>query len=168
MRNLITVILLVSVTSIFAQKGFKLGLHGALPIAENNKVVGLVVGADAGYLYPLGKVVDLGAMVGFINGFPEKFHKDEVLYDLPNVQFMPVAVSARIWPGRGWSFGIDGGYALGINKDNPGGAYFKPILGILLGPQTEINFSYTGIQDKDDPWATVNLGVLYTFPTRIR
>ncbi|MBC2839004.1 hypothetical protein [Robiginitalea sp. SC105] len=148
---------------VHAQQGFKIGAHGSLPVtSEVNDVVSLSVGLDAGYLAALGEVVDLGAMTGFINGFPEKFDNGGV--DLPNVQFLPLAASVRIWLSNSFSFGGDLGYALGLNDGNDGGLYYKPVIGYLMGAQTEINLSYTGIETEGTPWATVNLGFLYTFP----
>lgn len=101
-------------------------------------------------------------MLGYIHGFPEKFDSGGI--DLPSVQFLPMAASVRIWPSNSFSFGIDGGYALGLNDGNDGGVYYKPILGFLFGPQTEISLSYTGIAVDGFEWATANIGILYTFP----
>ncbi|MDG1570842.1 hypothetical protein OZ410_00830 [Robiginitalea sp. M366] len=146
-----------------AQQGFKLGFHGSLPVSsETNNAVSLALGLDTGYLFALGEVVDLGAMAGFIHGFPEKFDVGGI--DLPSVQFVPLAASARVWPSNSFSFGVDLGYALGLSEGNDGGLYYKPILGYLFGTQTEINLSYTGIETGDAPWSTVNFGILYTFP----
>ncbi len=147
----------------FGQQGFKIGAHASLPVtSEVNDVVSLSVGADIGYLFALGEVVDLGAMAGFINGFPEKFDNGGV--DLPNVNFLPLAASVRFWLSNSFSFGGDAGYAIGLNDGNEGGLYYKPIIGYLMGAQTEVNFSYTGIQVDNAPWGTVNIGFLYTFP----
>ncbi|WP_445382840.1 hypothetical protein [Robiginitalea sp. IMCC43444] len=155
-------------TSLFAQQGFKLGIHGALPMSsEANDAVSLVAGLDAGYMHALGEVVDVGVATGFINGFPEKFDNQVVGVDLPNVQFLPLAASFRIWLSNSFSFGADGGYALGINEGNDGGLYYRPIIGYLMGAQTEVNISYVGIEVDGSPWATVNLGILYTFPQKV-
>lgn len=167
MKNKVLVLAFVVCSfALQAQKGFKLGLHGSLPLGDNNKIVSLGVGLDVGYMYPLGEVVDLGIMTGFINGFPETFHDEIVLNDLPNVQFVPLAVSARIWPSNSFSFGGEIGNAFGINEGNEGGLYYKPIIGFLFGAQTEINISYTNVIMDGEDWTTVNLGVLYTFPTK--
>lgn len=152
-------------TGIFAQEGFKLGIHASLPVGENNDLVGLVAGIDTGYMFALGEVIDMGVATGFINGFPEKFHTETVLRDLPHVQFIPLAGSFRIWLSNSFSFGGDGGMAIGINEGNDGGLYYKPVIGYLLGAQTEVSISYTGIEVDGGEWTTVNLGFLYTFPT---
>ena len=159
--------LLLFGTRLHSQQGFKIGLNGGLPVnQEANDIVSLVAGADLGYHYALGEVVDAGIMVGFINGFPEKFDSGGV--DLPHVQFLPLAASFRIWPSNSFSFGGDAGYALGLNDGNEGGFYYKPLVGYLMGPQTEVSLSYTGIAAEGLSWATVNLGVLYTFPEQRR
>ncbi len=153
--------------TIQAQQGFKLGIHGSLPVSTDaNDAVSLVAGVDAGYMRALGEVVDLGAMVSFIHGFPEKYGNQGA--DLPSVDFLPLAASVRIWPSNSFSFGADGGYAIGINDGNDGGLYYKPIIGYLFGTQTEISLSYTGIAVDGFDWATVNFGILYTFPEGVR
>ena len=71
MRFLVITLILLFSLATQAQQGFKLGLNGGLPInQEGNDAVSIVVGADVGYLFALGEVVDAGVMVGFINGFP--------------------------------------------------------------------------------------------------
>ena len=158
---------LILAANLHAQQGFKLGVHGSLPVTSDaNDAVSLAIGADTGYMFALGEVVDLGAMVSFIHGFPEKY--DNGGADLPNIQFLPLAASVRIWPSNSFSLGVDGGYAVGLNDGNDGGLYYKPILGYLMGTQTEISLSYTGIAVDGFDWATVNFGILYTFPQDVR
>ena len=152
---------------LMAQQGVKLGAHGSLPITDEvNSIVSLAAGIDVGYMHALGEVVDLGVMAGYIHGFPEKFEVGGA--DLPSIQFLPMAASVRFWLSNSVSIGGDGGYALGLNEGNEGGVYYKPILGYLFGTQTEINLSYTGISADGLDWATVNFGILYTFPQKYR
>ena len=151
--------------SMNAQEGFKLGIQGGLPLGDFNDEVSLFVGADVGYMWALGRLMDLGVTAGFIHGFAETFQDQTVSVDLPNVQFLPLAASIRIWPSNSFSLGVNAGTALGINDGNDGGFYYRPIIGFLLGPQTELNLSYTGIQLDERTWNSANLGVIYTFPT---
>lgn len=146
-----------------AQEGLKVGLHAGLPINDFNDEISLMAGLDLGYLWALGEVVDLGVSTGLIYGFKESFQSDELAEGLTDVQFVPLAASVRIWPSNSFSFGIDGGYGLGLNKGNEGGIYYRPIIGVLLGPMTEINLSYTGIELENRTWNTVTLGFLHTF-----
>lgn len=151
-----------------AQEGFKLGIQAGLPINDFNDETSLMVGLDLGYMWALGEVVDLGISTGLIYGFKESFQSDAIASGLTDVQFVPLAASIRIWPSNSFSFGVDGGYGLGLNKGNDGGIYYRPIIGYLIGPLTEINLSYTGIQLENRSWNTVSLGFLHTFEVKRR
>lgn len=150
-------------TGLYAQKGMKLGIHGGLPLDEFQDQLSLVAGVDLGYRWGLSEIVDLGVMVGFVNGFPEKYDRELFAEDLPNIQFMPLAGSIRFWTSNSFSIGGDVGQAIGINDDNDGGLYYRPTIAYLMGAQTEVNVSYTGIALDGATWSTVNVGVLYTF-----
>ncbi len=165
-RNSFSFFLLFFTICLSAQQGLKLGIQAGLPLNEFNEEVGIVIGADLGYMWALGEVIDLGLAVGYIHGFPEKFDRDNPLTDFPSTQFIPLAGSLRIWPSNSFSFGVDVGQALGINEGNEGGLYYRPILGYLMGPKTELNISYTGIQLENRAWNTLTLGVLYTFSNK--
>ncbi len=168
MRKLLTLTLVFAALGLHAQKGFKLGMQGGLAIGDFNERVSLTLGVDAGYMYPLGEYFDLGISTGYVHGFADSFHPetltDKVRYEA--VQFVPAALSFRIWPNRNISFGSELGYAFGVGRDFDGGFYFRPIFGILMGAQTELNFSYTGVSDTHGQWGSLNLGVLYTFPPK--
>jgi hypothetical protein len=151
---------------LYAQEGLKVGIQAGLPIDDFNDEISLMIGLDLGYMWALGEVVDLGISTGLIYGFKESFQSDAVVSGLTDVQFVPLAASLRIWPSNSFSFGVDGGYGLGLNKGNEGGIYYRPIIGVLLGPMTEINLSYTGISLENRTWNTVTLGFLHTFQFR--
>ena len=165
-KSFAAILFLIGCSLITAQEGFKLGVHGCVPVGDNQEFVSLAAGVDAGYMHALGEMLDLGVAIGFINGFPENYDQEPGAPDLPHVQFIPLAGSIRFWPSNSLSIGGDAGTALGINDGNEGGFYYKPTIGYLLGAQTEVSLSYTGIQVEDAEWATVNLGFLYTFPPR--
>lgn len=169
MKNYIFAIIFIFLgIGLNAQEGFKLGIHGGLPINDFNDEVSLMIGLDVGYMWALGEVVDIGVATGFIHGFAETFDSAVIVADLPNVEFLPLAASIRIWPSNSLSFGIDAGQALGINEGNDGGLYYRPIIGYLMGPLTELNFSYTTVDLDNRSWTSVNIGLLYTFPAKRR
>lgn len=163
MKNKLTIAFTLLSMALFAQEGFKLGIQAGLPTGNYNEKVGVVIGADAGYMWAPGKLFDLGVKVGIIHGFPEKFNTETTTEEYPSIQFAPVAASVRIWPSRSFSFGVDIGQAFGINEGNDGGLYYRPQLGFLMGAQTELNFSYTGINQDEDTFSTVTMGIVYTF-----
>ncbi|NNK76877.1 MAG: hypothetical protein HKP42_12545 [Maribacter sp.] len=168
-NHILALLFTVCITGLQAQEGFKIGLHGGLPIDDFNDAVSLSLALDTGYMFALGEVVDAGVATGFINGFAERFSSEAIEADYPNMQFVPLAASVRIWASNSLSIGIDAGQALGINEDNDGGFYYRPILGYLMGAYTELNFSYTTINmDNDLSWNSVNLGLLFTIPSKKR
>ncbi|MBT8183280.1 MAG: hypothetical protein KJN76_00450, partial [Eudoraea sp.] len=115
MKNFMLCLLFLLVsTGLVAQEGFKIGLQGGLPL--DNEAVSLSVGLDTGYMYALGEVVDLGIMTGIIYGFAETFQSEVVVADLSDVQFIPLALSARVWTSNSFSFGGEVGQAFGINE----------------------------------------------------
>jgi len=146
-----------------SQEGFKIGAQAGLPLGDYNDLVGVVIGADMGYMWAPNKIFDLGIKVGIIHGFAEKFKAETVSVKLPSIQFAPVAASLRIWPSKSFSFGGDVGQAFGLNEGNEGGFYYRPQLGFQVGPKSEVNFSYTAITKDDDAWSTVTIGYVYTF-----
>ncbi len=156
-------ILFLTLTSLSAQQGVKLGIQGGLPINDFNDEIGIVLAVDAGYMHALGEVVDIGFTAGFVYGFHETYQRNTPVADLPDLKFVPLAGMLRIWPARNFSFGADAGQAFSLNDGMDGGLYLRPQLGYMMGPVTELNLSYTHISLEERPWATVTLGILYTF-----
>ncbi|MDE3741300.1 hypothetical protein [Maribacter polysaccharolyticus] len=165
-KKLIALAILLLGSGIYAQEGFKLGFHGGLPIDDFNDAVTLTLGLDLGYMYAVNETIDVGIATGFIHGFAESFSSEALAADYPDMQFMPLAAAVRIWTSNSFSFGVEGGYAVGINADNDGGLYYRPIIGYLMGPSTEVNFSYATVALDGATWNTLNLGVLYTFKSK--
>lgn len=163
-KQFLPILFFSAITAAFAQEGFKLGAQAGLPIGDLNDQIGVVVGADVGYMWAPGKIMDLGIKAGFLYGFAEKFRPVEgVTVDLPSLQFAPIAASVRFWPGKSFSFGGDVGQAFGLNDGNEGGFYYRPQIGFQVGPQSELNFSYTSISGDNGDWTTITLGYVYTF-----
>ena len=153
----------LSCATVSAQEGFKIGAHGGIPLGDLNDQIGIVIGADIGYLWAPNKIFDLGIKAGILHGFPETFKAETVRVKLPSVQFAPIAVSLRIWPAKSFSIGGDVGHAIGLNKGNDGGFYYRPQIGFQVGPQSEINVSYSAIDLGEATWSTVTVGYVYTF-----
>ncbi len=164
----VVVILLFGLLSfgLNAQEGFRIGIQGGLPIDDFNDEVSLMVGVDAGYMWVLGEAMDLGVTTGYIHGFSESFGLADMVIELPNVEFVPLATSLKFWPTREFSLGGNVGYALGISEGNDGGLYYRPMIGYLFNQTTEINFSYTGISLDDRSWTTISVGIVLTIQTK--
>ena len=99
--------------------------------------------------------INVGLVVGdFSEAYSLKFD---------NVQFIPIAGSLRIYPTSGFKIGGDVGYAVGVNKGNEGGFYYRPTIGFdISGGTTEINVSYFAVND-EVTFSSALLGVLFLF-----
>lgn len=167
MKNSILAFLFIVVSGgVIAQEGFKLGLQGGLPLDDYDSVILLSVGLDTGYMYALGEVVDLGIMTGFNYGFADNFESSTLGIDFNDIQYVPLALACRIWTSNSFSFGGEVGQAFVFSNGNDNGLYYRPIIGYLMGPKTEVNLSYTGIQLDGGNWASLNFGVMYTFTSK--
>ncbi|ADV49229.1 hypothetical protein I2486_09775 [Cellulophaga sp. E16_2] len=162
MKNLFLLAAFVCFGTMYSQQGLKFGIQGGLAVNEFADATSVILGADFGHMWAVNETIDLGVMTGYIHGFAEKYGTEDVLIDLPTIQFLPIAASLRIWGSNSFSFGADIGTALGLNEGNDGGFYYRPQIGFLMGPYTEFNISYTGIQLDDASWNTVTIGIVYT------
>ena len=169
MKKIYALLLFIGLsTGLQAQEGFKIGLQGGIPLGDFDDQLSLVAALDVGYMWALGEVVDLGPASGYIVGFTDSFDDSSPFADLPNVQFVPAAASLRIWPGNSFSFGADGGYAIGVNDGNDGGLYVRPVIGFLFSAFTEINLSYTNVSLDGASYSSATIGILFTIPSQNR
>ncbi len=171
LNNIVPILLifsLISLTSIRAQEGFKMGIQAGLPFNDFNEALSVVVGADVSYMSPLGEIVDIGSSVGFIHGFAETFQSEIVRNDLKSIQFVPLSAGLRLWTSNEFSFGGNAGYAFGISDGNEGGLYYRPMIAYLMSSSVEVNFSYTGIEIDEATWSTLTLGIVYNFEPKYR
>lgn len=146
---------------------FRAGLVGGIVTGDYSEDYSLNLGLDIYQHWGVSREIDLGLTTGFSNAFGEKQTitngglTPETEFD--NIQFIPVGGSFRIYPTSGFKFGGDVGYAIGVNKGNEGGFYYRPSLGIDLNQgSSELNISYFVVND-DASFASVLLGYLFLF-----
>jgi hypothetical protein len=145
---------------------FKIGVHGAIPLGDASEISNFGLGLDISYNYGVSKVFDLGLATGFTNAFINT--DDDAVENLTafeNVQFLPLAGVLRIYPHvrSRTNFGVDLGYALGIDEGNEGGFYYRPTLAINVNRGTEVTFTYTGVSLENGAWNTATLGLIFGF-----
>lgn len=146
---------------------FRAGLHGGIVTGDFSEAYSLVLGVDLYQHWGISKEVDLGVTTGFSNAFGEKEEISAggitIETEFDNVQFIPVGASVRIYPLSGFKIGGDVGYAIGINKGNEGGFYYRPSLGVdINGGVTELNISYFAVNG-DVTYGNVLFGLLFMF-----
>ena len=155
---LLVSIALLGICSVLAQNvdrsSFKAGFNAGLPVADASEISSFSIGLDLNYHWGVSKTFDVGLAAGFINSFSEEEFED--------FQFLPVAGSVRIYPTYEFKFGADAGYAIGINDGNEGGFYYRPIIGYNITGNTELNVSYTAIEN-NGTFGLVMAGILFLF-----
>lgn len=175
MKKVVFILLFVFATmAIHAQRNvdrtnFRAGINGGLVIGDFSEAYKFGLGVDFYHHWGVSKALDIGVTTGFFNAFGSKEEISAgglvVETDFDNIQFLPVAASLRIYPGKnvGFKFGGDVGYAVGINEGNEGGLFYRPSIGMDLRDGTnEVNISYLVVSD-DIQFSSVVLSYLYLF-----
>lgn len=141
---------------------FRGGVHGGMVVGDLSEGYSLTLGVDLYQHWGVSREIDLGIATGFTNAFGET--NNDILQDgFPNIQFVPLAGSFRVYPTSGFKFGGDIGYALGVNKGNEGGFYYRPSVGFdMSGGSTELNFSYFAVNG-DVTFSSILVGLLFLF-----
>ena len=158
---LVAVALFAFVFSASAQdrSNFKAGFSGGVPVGDAENISSFSIGLDLNYHWGISELIDLGAATGFINAFGDTL-PDQTEFE--DIQFLPVAGSIRIYPTYHFKFGVDGGYAIGINEGNDGGLFYRPVVGYNITGNTELNVSYTAVEN-DGTFAIATVGILFLF-----
>lgn len=144
-----------------AQEGLRAGINLALPVGDASDASGFSIGIDALYHWAVTEEFTAGIATGFTNAFGKTIDTQVGSFEVPDVQFLPLAASGRYSASDAFRVGIDLGYAIGISENNDGGFYYRPIAGYAVSENTEVNLSYTGISLDGGTWSTIALGVLF-------
>lgn len=172
MKGFVTILFLLAIGYLGSAQyvdrtNFRAGLVGGIVVGDFSEAYSLNLGLDIYHHWGVSREIDLGLTTGFMNAFGEKQTIStggiSVETEFDNYQFIPAGASLRIYPTSGLKFGADAGYAIGINKGNEGGFYYRPSIGIdLSGGSSELNISYMAVTD-DVTFGTVLLGYLFLF-----
>lgn len=145
----------VSTATVSAQTtDLKLGAHVGLPVGDVNDLYNLNAGADLSYLVGLAGIIEVGALVGYLQYFEDSG-------DLGNASYLPLAGSGRVDLGPVFA-GVDLGYALGLNDGNDGGFFYRPKVGFGFLGLTLVG-SYSGISANGIEVNSLNLGLEFSF-----
>ena len=175
MKKSILVLFLVFATFVLhAQRNvdrtnFRAGVNAGLIVGDFSEAYTFGLGVELSHHWGVSKTLDIGVASGFFNAFGESVEFDTfgsaLATEFANIQFLPVAASLRVYPGKnvGFKFGGDVGYAVGIDDGNEGGLYYRPTLGIDLKDGTnEFNISYM-VVNNDFEFSAVMLSFLFLF-----
>jgi hypothetical protein len=151
----ITATLLLGIFNGRSQGTLNVGLSFSMPIEETRTVSKMGFGIESSYMFELSDTFDLGASIG-LSYFNIEGAEGTV--------FLPLAASASFLASKDFSIITDIGYAVGINKGNKGGYYYKPKLNYFLNDNFNFNVFYSGItRFEGSQWTSIGAGITYVF-----
>lgn len=164
MKNLLFLIFIAffGISTAVAQGHFKIGVNGGIPVGDIDDYATFQLGADVAYMFNVVEALDLGPLVGYSNYFGDEINTGLGKVDLDDIQFLPIAASARYGLTEAFFLGADLGYAVGLDDGNDGGFYYRPQIGYNFGI-IGIVASYSGVVVDGDNIASVNLGIEFGF-----
>jgi len=141
-----------------AQSGLRVGANIGLPVGDIEEVSNFQAGADVAYLIGVADMLYLGPKIGYTRFFMEDMDSEFGDFEIDDPAFLPIAASGRVSLARGFFFGTDLGYAVGLNDGNDGGFFYKPQVGYNFG-KIGLLASYTGISVDGGSFGSINLGI---------
>ncbi len=145
--------------SMQAQNQFRAGAHLGLPVGDAGDFATFAIAVDLGYLFEISEEVQVGPTIGYSHSFGDSIDTIIGSIDVDDVQFLPVAASGHYNFTEEFWFGLDLGYAIGINNGNDGGFYYSPRFAYGVGPQIDIVAAFRGISVDGGSWDIISLGV---------
>lgn len=153
-------LLVMGVTSMNAQGQFRAGLSGGLPIGDAGDFATFAIAVDLGYLFEISDSFDAGVATGYSHSFGDSVDVGGgITVDIEDVQFIPVAASARFEVAPSFTLGADLGYAVGINDGNDGGFYYSPRAQYGVSEAIDIVVAFRGVSQDGGSWDIVSAGV---------
>lgn len=156
---LFTVFAMLSVTFVTAQGQFRAGLSGGIPIGDAGDFATFAIAVDLGYLFEISDSFDAGIATGYSHSFGDTIDVAGMQIDLDDVQFIPIAGSARFEVAPSFTLGGDIGYALGVSDGNDGGFYYSPRAQYGVTETIDIVIAFRGISVDGGSWDIVTAGV---------
>ena len=149
---------LIGTTVMQAQNGLRVGANAGLPVGDMEEISDFAIGADLAYMVGVADMLYVGPKIGYTRFFIEDIDTEFGDFEIDDPSFLPIAATGRVSLARGFFFGADLGYAVGLNDGNDGGFYYRPQVGYNFGVIGLVG-SYTGISVDGGSFNSVNIGV---------
>ncbi|MBJ6369193.1 outer membrane beta-barrel protein [Snuella sedimenti] len=152
-------IAVLGLTSVNAQGEPKVGVNAGLVVGDFSDGYSFNLALDVAYLWGLSDQIEAGATVGYSHSFG----KDVEGFKVDDASFLPLAASGRFNVSEEFAFGVDLGYAVGIDEGNDGGFYYAPRIQYGVSDNLDIVAAYRGVSMDAGPvtlgFNTITLGV---------
>lgn len=144
-RNLLLVVVFLSVVNMFAQE-YDPQINLGANVGISTKHTQVVVGLDGELLFNVDANFKVGAATGLI------FATEN------NGVILPLALAGRFKADTKFNLGLDLGFALPINNSSSS-FYVRPMLEYQLSYRSRLKFSYSGLNSN----GYLNLGIMFRF-----
>lgn len=159
----------------YAQSGLNMGFSIGFPY-ENYEgyEYSFAFNGDINYLFEVSSAFDLGLASGYghaIGSSTNYFYPNLGIsrrLEIPDYQYVPVALAGRIHANSRLTLGGDIGYAISVSSAKDvyfgdyytGGFYWRPMVGFNLNNRIQLNANYIGISDDYFYYSAFNLGFM--------
>ena len=145
-----------------AQDEFVLSGEIGLPIGDASDFTTFNFGIQVGYLLGVAESVQVGGKLGYSHSFGDEIDTLLGPIDLDDVQFLPIAAAGRYHFSDVFLFGLDLGYAVGLNDGNEGGFYYSPYFAYGVSDNVDLFAAFRGVSN-DGSFDVISIGVEFGF-----
>ena len=107
--------------------------------------------------------VEVGPTIGYSHSFGDSIDTFLGPIEISDVQFLPIAATGHYNFTEEFWFGLDLGYAIGLNDGNDGGFYYSPRVAYGVSDLIDIVAAFRGISVDGGSWDIISLGVEFGF-----
>lgn len=155
-------ITVASLGKVNAQEGlWNGGFNIGAPTGEANDISNFTLGAELNYMFPIAEGFTLGPSVQYSHFFGKDYDFGGITVEASDISFLPVSGAARFNISNSLVLGANIGYAFGLDDDNEGGFYYRPVLGIKVGESSQLNISYSDINNDTINFSNISLGIMF-------
>jgi len=145
--RLTVLFLLLSVSSMNAQKGFRVEANIGPTLGDSREYYSFTLQGSLFYLWEASENINIGVTTGGLVFLGDNQKEEDFIFVNyePNV-YIPLAIVGRVNLSKAFSIGLDTGYAFLVHiYDNGGGFYFRPVITYNLKEKLAFIGSYGSI-----------------------
>lgn len=164
MKKVLFIMLLTvaSLGKMNAQEGvWNGGFNVGIPTGDTKDISSFTLGAELNYMFPVAEGFTLGPSVQYSHFFGKEYEFGGITVEGSDTSFLPVSGAARFNISDSLVLGANVGYAFGLDDDNEGGFYYRPVLGIKVGESSQLNITYSDINNDAINFSNVSLGIMF-------
>lgn len=153
---------IIGLGKVNAQEGvFNGGINAGIPTGDMSDFSSFALGAELNYMFPVAEGFTLGPSIQYSHFFGKDYEVLGTTIEGSDVSYLPISGAARFNVSEKFVVGANLGYAVGIDDGNDGGFYYRPMVGFKVGPTSQLNISYSGIENDGFTASQISLGLMF-------